>query len=120
MNTLNFSVDGLTSVEVDNLDMALKVLMDINKTRRVGETQKNQRSSRSHMILKISLYSETKVASLFMVDLAGSESYQEVSIQQKEESAYIKKSLSSLGRMIMKKKLCEKDPSIVPIQLSKN
>ena len=88
------------------------LLLRSNKVREIRETKMNARSSRSHMILQVSVEvrrvlsqdqakrSITK-ATLSMVDLAGSEKWcDKASNDQLKELTHINKSLSCLGKVV--------------------
>jgi centromeric protein E len=76
-----------------------------NKSRRTGETNMNDRSSRSHTIFRITIESRevgkidqeaaVQVSNLNLVDLAGSER-----ADQTKEGGHINKSLLALGNVI--------------------
>jgi centromeric protein E len=51
----SIAVDGLREVEVTNLDQIMKVFKIGEKNKAVGSTKMNDRSSRSHAILKIAI-----------------------------------------------------------------
>lgn len=86
-----------------------------NKARRVGETNMNERSSRSHTIFRITIESReigengesredgpVQVSSLNLVDLAGSERADQAKTEgdRLKEGGHINKSLLALGNVI--------------------
>ena len=76
--------------------------------RRVGETEMNRNSSRSHSVFSVTLTSTTKAndqkkkRTLHLVDLAGSERQKstEAKGERLKEASAINKSLSALGNVI--------------------
>lgn len=83
-----------------------------NQNRKIGETNMNERSSRSHTIFKIIIEnrdadgsdSEVRISALNLVDLAGSERADQTgaSGSRLKEGAHINKSLLSLSLVIQK------------------
>lgn len=83
-----------------------------NKLRRVGETNMNERSSRSHTIFRITIESRevgktseenaVQVSNLNLVDLAGSERADQARTEAErlKEGGHINKSLLALGNVI--------------------
>lgn len=83
-----------------------------NRSRRVGETNMNERSSRSHTIFRITIESRevgktdeesaVQVSNLNLVDLAGSESARQTKAEgdRLKEGGHINKSLLALGNVI--------------------
>lgn len=83
-----------------------------NKWRRVGETNMNERSSRSHTIFRITIESRevgktceesaVQVSNLNLVDLAGSERADQTKAEgdRLKEGGHINKSLLALGNVI--------------------
>lgn len=74
--------------------------------RKVRDNSINRYSSRSHTILRITIYlqDQTKVTRLNIVDLAGSERYQEEGVMSKlhhQEQKSINQSLSTLSKVIL-------------------
>ncbi|KPV72139.1 uncharacterized protein RHOBADRAFT_18490 [Rhodotorula graminis WP1] len=102
----NGAVKGLTEREVALPGDVLDVLREGETRRRVGATDWNERSSRSHCVF-ITIESMSKkdgtarTSRLNLIDLAGSESAtgQE---ERRKEGAFINKSLLTLGTVIGK------------------
>lgn len=130
------SVDGLKEVAVKSLDQLMEVFNVGEKNKSVGSTKMNDRSSRSHAILKIIL--EKKIvfndkenspsidnivvktmSVLNLVDLAGSESVRHTgaSGMQKKEGGMINQSLLTLSKVLMC--LGQKNPGHVNYRDSK-
>lgn len=93
------------SNEVESIVEAFKLLQKAMDKRIVKKTEKNDESSRSHLIFKLSVFSKDQVSqkvsegSLILVDLAGSERLNESKTtgESLKETQFINKSLSSLG-----------------------
>lgn len=93
-------------------DQILKNYEHGNGARRIGETNMNERSSRSHTIFKITIESRevgktsddnaVQVSSLNLVDLAGSERADQTKAtgDRLKEGGHINKSLLALGNVI--------------------
>ncbi|KAL7632927.1 UNVERIFIED_CONTAM: hypothetical protein RMT77_016754 [Armadillidium vulgare] len=106
------NVLGLKEVCVINEDMLLAVMSDGDKRRKVGETNMNERSSRSHSIFRLIIESKERgdkdcqgaitVSHLNLVDLAGSENASQTGAvgERLKEGGSINKSLFMLGRVI--------------------
>ena len=69
----SIAVDGLREVAVENLDQIMKIFKDGEKNKAVGSTKMNDRSSRSHSILKIAF--ERKVVSSTAFDAEDKENF---------------------------------------------
>jgi len=101
-------VQGLTNIEVDSLENVMDLLAVADKNRSQASTNLNEHSSRSHMIVTVSVTSEnlltgiTTRGKLNLVDLAGSERIQKSGVtgQALKEAQNINKSLSALGDVI--------------------
>ncbi|XP_042321929.1 kinesin-like protein KIFC2 [Sceloporus undulatus] len=101
-------VPGLTSVEVHSLREIKKMLLLGKRNRATSSTHMNERSSRSHALLTVTitgteLASGTKVTGkLNLVDLAGSERVWKSGAQGErlKEAQNINKSLLALGEVI--------------------
>lgn len=101
-------VPGLTQVPVSNLQEVQRLLQVADKNRSQACTNMNEHSSRSHMMLTVTISSEhkeTRVVTrgkLNLVDLAGSERLDKSGAtgQALKEAQNINKSLSSLGDVI--------------------
>lgn len=130
------SVDGLKEVAVKSLDQLMEVFKVGEKNKSVGSTKMNDRSSRSHAILKIILEKKivfndeenspsidnlvVKTTSVLnLVDLAGSESIRHTgaSGMQKKEGGMINQSLLTLSKVLMS--LGQKNPGHVNYRDSK-
>jgi len=103
-------VAGLLQHEIDNFDSAHAVLLEGTGRRRVGSTQMNRESSRSHSVFTLYLsqsinddgFVTHKSCKLNFVDLAGSERQSRSAAEgsQLKEASSINKSLSTLGPVI--------------------
>lgn len=101
-------VPGLTTIQVENLDNVLELLAIADKNRFSRTTNMNEHSSRSHMMLSVTVTSESLVTGaatrgrLNLVDLAGSERINKSGAtgQALKEAQNINKSLSALGDVI--------------------
>ncbi|KAL0050716.1 hypothetical protein WJX82_005679 [Trebouxia sp. C0006] len=106
-------VDNLTEQIVLNVEDALNVMRKGTENRRIGETNMNRESSRSHSVFTCIMESSTKGAEdgctrvkfsrLNLVDLAGSErnKLSGATGEHFKEACSINKSLTCLGRVIM-------------------
>ncbi|EED96627.1 predicted protein, partial [Thalassiosira pseudonana CCMP1335] len=106
----SIAVENLKEVAVRSLDQLMEVFRVGESNKAVGSTKMNDRSSRSHAILRITiekktvLYSERGSSStLNLVDLAGSESVRltGASGMQKKEGGMINQSLLTLSKVLM-------------------
>jgi kinesin family member C2/C3 len=101
-------VPGLTSIAVNNLDQVIDLLAVADRFRSQTQTNMNEHSSRSHMMMTIQVVSESRVTGLTtrgklnLVDLAGSERINKSGAtgQALKEAQNINKSLSALGDVI--------------------
>ena len=101
-------VQGLTNIEVDSLENVIDLLNVADKNRSQTATNLNEHSSRSHMIVTVSVTSENLLTGvvtrgkLNLVDLAGSERINKSGAtgQALKEAQNINKSLSALGDVI--------------------
>lgn len=92
---------GLTEHRVENAYELLGKVALGDQLRRTSSTQFNERSSRSHAVVKITLLTRDTQSVLYLCDLAGSE--RAVSeLERRKEGAYINKSLLTLGTVISK------------------
>eukprot|EP00040_Diaphanoeca_grandis_P034877 m.217891 g.217891 ORF g.217891 m.217891 type:complete len:930 (+) comp33246_c0_seq2:454-3243(+) len=102
-------VPGLTWREVASEEDIVKVINEGESNRTVAFTKMNSASSRSHLMLSITIVGEDAVSGhitkgkLTMVDLAGSEriAKSEVSGKELAEAVAINKSLSCLGQVFV-------------------
>ena len=101
-------VPGLTSVEVRAVTDLEKLMKVAEKHRSQTATNMNEHSSRSHMMLSVTVASHNKLTGfqtrgkLHLVDLAGSERLNKTGAEGKalKEAQNINKSLSALGDVI--------------------
>ena len=104
-------VDGISEEAVTSPEDASKVLQNGYRNRRVGETNMNRESSRSHAIFTLTLcisYEQDsgimthRKSKFCLVDLAGSERQRETQTngERLKEAGSINKSLSTLGNVI--------------------
>lgn len=98
-------VPNLTEVDVNSFDETWDVMMKGTLNRSIGRTDMNEHSSRSHLLLRVTVRCEDLDSGLktcgilHLVDLAGSErvSRSNASGSRLKEAQHINKSLSSLG-----------------------
>ncbi|XP_078731261.1 kinesin-like protein KIFC3 [Lampetra fluviatilis] len=103
------TVPGLTTSTVTSEDDIVRAMETAHKNRTVASTKMNIHSSRSHMLMTLSLEGVDVVSgsashgSLILGDLAGSEriSRTEATGQRLVEAAAINKSLTSLGQVFL-------------------
>lgn len=106
-------VSGLSEFRVTNVDEALKFLRVGNRNRSIRATEYNEKSSRSHAVLQLSIEVESRGlesaatiirrAKLNLVDLAGSEKWgidSAMGADRTKELTSINQSLSALGNVI--------------------
>lgn len=101
-------VPGLTSIQVDGIQTVLSLMERADRNRSSATTNMNEHSSRSHMMLSVTVISEfkptgaTSRGKLNLVDLAGSERINKSGAvgQALKEAQNINKSLSALGDVI--------------------
>jgi len=101
-------VKDLTSEQIHTASHAKKIIEAGNKNRVTSSTGLNDQSSRSHMVVSLTVRTNQKkggdhyVGKLSLVDLAGSErlSKSATTGQAQKESMAINKSLSALGTVI--------------------
>ncbi|XP_063443446.1 kinesin-like protein klp-3 isoform X1 [Mytilus trossulus] len=101
------NIPGLTEVDIKTLDDIKKVMAMGDKNRTTASTKMNSTSSRSHLLLLLSVEGTDKITgaiskgTLTLCDLAGSEriSKTEAEGQRLVEAAAINKSLSALGQV---------------------
>jgi len=110
---------GLVELEVETLEDVLNLIHKAVQSRRIGETKMNKRSSRSHCIFTVHVYSVSESmegngnveyhGKLHMVDLAGSENAKSSELGSRQspsgstrerERRNINTSLLTLGRVI--------------------
>ena len=105
-------VEGLTEAAVTSAEETYDVFTRGSHNRRVGQTEMNRESSRSHAVFTVSLESrrrpfkgaavQKRSALLHLVDLAGSERQKSTDSagERLKEASAINKSLSALGNVI--------------------
>jgi kinesin family member C2/C3 len=101
-------VPGLTSVETRQIEDVNKLMQVAEKHRSQQATNMNEHSSRSHMMLSVTIASHNTITGhdsrgrLHLVDLAGSERLNKTGAEGKalKEAQNINKSLSALGDVI--------------------
>ncbi|XP_078617089.1 uncharacterized protein LOC144885180 isoform X2 [Branchiostoma floridae x Branchiostoma japonicum] len=113
----SFYPHGITNHYVVRAEAAMTVLRAAARLRREQRTKRNQRSSRSHMIIQMDviqtktvqweaskqpLVRQDRAASLFMVDLAGSETEDDAALSDltRAEGRKIRLSLYTLKRVV--------------------
>lgn len=102
-------VTNLTTLKITCEDQIADLLKTASKNRAVGETNCNERSSRSHSVFRLKITGLNEITqeqckgTLNLVDLAGSERLKESGAtgQRLKETQNINKSLSNLGNVIM-------------------
>ncbi|XP_052248823.1 carboxy-terminal kinesin 2-like [Dreissena polymorpha] len=102
-------VTNLTTQAITSEAQITTLLKTASKNRAVGETQCNERSSRSHSVFRLKITGANEItgesckATLSLVDLAGSERLKESGAtgQRLKETQNINSSLSHLGKVIM-------------------
>eukprot|EP00794_Sanderia_malayensis_P019932 gene19932-21884_t len=127
-------VEHLSEVPIASSDQAFHHLQVGERQRRFGETNMNEKSSRSHTIFRVIIESrlagnhETQyednavtVSQLNLVDLAGSERASQTGAQgtRLKESGFINKSLLTLGTVISKLSSAGEERSFIPYRDSK-
>ncbi|KAH9513436.1 Kinesin-like protein kifc3 [Bulinus truncatus] len=101
-------VPGLLTVSVKSLDEVNELFENGRRNRSTAETCMNERSSRSHCLLLLSIFGVNIITGnkiygrLNLVDLAGSERASKTQVEgaRLQEAKYINKSLSCLGDVI--------------------
>ncbi|KAL5014092.1 hypothetical protein ScPMuIL_008362 [Solemya velum] len=101
------NIPGITEVIINNMDDIKQTMATGDKNRTTASTKMNSTSSRSHLLLMITVQGTDKVTAsvstgtLTLCDLAGSErlSKTEAEGQRLVEAAAINKSLSALGQV---------------------
>jgi hypothetical protein len=111
----------------------MRIVSESESNRTVGKTRKNDRSSRSHSVYRISFINgetKKKFGELNITDLAGSEKNNlppskstvgEETKKLQKEANFINKSLTTLGRIIRMKKAHAREEGtlILPVRESK-
>eukprot|EP00746_Dinoflagellata_sp_MGD_P142727 gnl/MRDRNA2_/MRDRNA2_75666_c0_seq1.p1 gnl/MRDRNA2_/MRDRNA2_75666_c0~~gnl/MRDRNA2_/MRDRNA2_75666_c0_seq1.p1 ORF type:complete len:690 (-),score=158.56 gnl/MRDRNA2_/MRDRNA2_75666_c0_seq1:741-2573(-) len=104
-------VDGLSEKSVQTVQEVLTFISKAEKRRRVGETNMNEHSSRSHTVVTLCITMQDEedadgltltVSKLHLVDLAGSERQKATNAvgERLKEGAQINLALSALGKVI--------------------
>ncbi|EPZ36202.1 kinesin-domain-containing protein [Rozella allomycis CSF55] len=101
-------ITDITTIQVKDAKQVLSLIEKARKNRAVGETQCNERSSRSHSVFILKLNGKNSITNeetegvLNLIDLAGSErlSASGATGDRLKETQAINKSLSSLGDVI--------------------
>ncbi|KAF4142639.1 Kinesin motor domain [Phytophthora infestans] len=112
-NAKQVYVSGLSEFRVTNLQETLQLLKTGNRNRTIRATTYNEKSSRSHALLQLSIEVESRGlesattiirrAKLNLVDLAGSEKWDSAVVtgsDRSKELTSINQSLSALGNVI--------------------
>jgi len=112
-------VQDLVQVRLQDPSQALALLNTGLSNRIMGSQNVNQTSSRSHIVLTLSVSTQTSAARLTLVDLAGSERVRKTSSTglRLDEAKFINASLSTLGKVI--NSLGSQSASHVPYRDSK-
>ena len=117
------SLRGLNWVPIQTFDEAAAVMKKTSANRSVASTNIHEHSSRSHAIMIINLKvrhagSSFSNASLFLIDLAGSERVNKSMVKgdQLKEAVAINKSLSALGNVLQ---AIDKKSTHIPYRNSK-
>ena len=108
MKTASVYIEGCTVCSIQNLNDMLKIIKKGEASRTIAATDMNERSSRSHSVLIVTLnqtdaIKQTRKSSkLFLVDLAGSEDITRSGAMglTLEQAKKINKSLSALSLVI--------------------
>jgi len=108
IKTGKVQVDNLTEEHCTDSQALVALMQGALSVRKVGETDMNMTSSRSHVILVVRIKSvnletrETMQGKILLCDLAGSERLKKsgVSGEQKQEAIEVNKSLTALNRVI--------------------
>lgn len=108
MKTASVYIEGCTVCSIQNLNDMLKIIKKGEANRTIAATDMNERSSRSHSVLIVTLnqtdaIKQTRISSkLFLVDLAGSEDITRSGAigLTLEQAKKINKSLSALSLVI--------------------
>jgi kinesin family protein 5 len=106
--TRGIYIDGVTEKYAATQEDVYAFMDAAYANRVVGHTNMNEGSSRSHLIVMISIYQNDKLvpnakrSKLFLIDLAGSEKISKTGAQgdRLEEAKKINQSLSALGNVI--------------------
>ncbi|EJW01840.1 hypothetical protein EDEG_03686 [Edhazardia aedis USNM 41457] len=93
------TISNLTKIKIKNLNDALQILQECESRRKIGQTEFNERSSRSHTIFQLHITKNNQINTLSLIDLAGSERATGNSDRRKE-GAFINRSLLALGSVV--------------------
>ncbi|KAL0584031.1 hypothetical protein ABG067_006128 [Albugo candida] len=121
----DFFIENVVEMSVKSPEEFMDYVIEGNNKRAIAATKMNERSSRSHTILMVTVsqrHVETQVVKsgkLYLVDLAGSEMVRKTEAvgRRLEEAKMINRSLSALGMVI--NNLTDPDMSHVPYRDSK-
>ncbi|PAV88835.1 hypothetical protein WR25_06285 [Diploscapter pachys] len=104
------TIEGLSEVVVTNEEQVEELLEAANGIRKVSTTNLNERSSRSHAIVRIAIESSdalrasSRCSFVYLLDLAGSENVKQAGTaldgKSRQEAANINKSLLALSNVI--------------------
>ncbi|KAM0674007.1 Kinesin-like protein kip2 [Gurleya vavrai] len=97
----NSHISGVSKIMIKDMDDALEIIDKCEGKRKIGQTDFNLRSSRSHTVFQIYVELQNKGSTLSLIDLAGSERASG-SAERRKEGAYINKSLLALGSVVNK------------------
>lgn len=100
LSTMNTSqIKDVSKKQISTIEEALRIIDNCEKIRKVGKTELNDRSSRSHTIFQVYIEKNGKTTILSLIDLAGSERASG-SLERRKEGSYINKSLLALGSVV--------------------
>jgi hypothetical protein len=104
VNSSKIILKDVREVVPDNYQIAIKFIQDANLNRHVNETDANKYSSRSHMIITITL-DDLKTGTettLRLIDMAGSESLSQTNAKGEtlKQAKYVNRSLTTFIRVI--------------------
>ena len=115
LKIINGSPSNAIQREIKTMQDASDMMKKCHKNRETEKTENNVRSSRSHLIYKITIVSEvdkSRTRNMYIVDLAGSEKFSQnttKNVKKREktqkEAIFINKSLTTLRRIITEKKV---------------
>ncbi len=122
---LGFFIEGVTEIYVGDCQEVLRLLEVANSNRSIAATGMNDTSSRSHLLLTLTLFQNdlqdlsATSSRVVLVDLAGSEKVSKTGAEGRllDEAKGINKSLSALGNVI--NALAENKGGHVPYRDSK-
>ena len=121
VNAGGATIVGALEIQLESAEHAISLLEDGLRVRQTHKTLRNAASSRSHLILTVTVSVGDRQSKLVFVDLAGSERVSR-SLSQGErlkEAQHINKSLSALGDVMATLSKQNGVPSHVPYRNSK-